>query len=112
MLSPLERSQLLKIDVFASSQIVLSPMEIATFSKTAFLHYSEFVLSPMEITTFLKMHRLLILHCSEFVLSPMEIAILLKIIDFCLRTSCHAEFSKIVSSPMVRTRFLRFELRA
>ena len=48
----------------------------------------------------------------NFVLSPMEITIFLKIINFCLHTSCHAAFSKIVSSPMVRARILHFELRA
>ena len=48
----------------------------------------------------------------EFVFLRMEMALLLQIINFCFHTSFHAAFSKIVSSPIVRTRILYFELRA
>ena len=130
MLSPLERSQFLKIYIFASSEIVLSPIEnsnilenrfFALLKNRAFTNGKEPIL---ENPCFRNLRNRAPTHWNnnilendcfaipKFVLSPMEIAMFLKIINFCLHTSCHAAFSKIVSSPMVRTRILHFELRA
>ena len=67
VLSPLEGSRFLKINVFASSGIVLSPLEIKTFSKIAFLRYSEIVLSPMQRNRLLKIY---VSTSSDIVFSP------------------------------------------
>ena len=100
VLSPLERSRLLKIDVFASSGIMLSPMEVTTCSNIAFLRHSAIVLSPMDMSRILKNN---VFASSEIVLPPMEIHTFSKI--------AFLRHSEIVFPPLESSRLLRICFR-